>query len=89
MSTPDLPGLQERVWCGSSGGGASTTATTRPVADESESDICINANECEQKASELGFNQFQKGVYPTKVNDSVCSTKKTENLTISYLLSSY
>ena len=75
MSTPDLPGLQERVWCGSSGGGTSTTATTRPVADESESDICFNANECKQKASELGFNQFQKGVYPTKVM-IVCVVQK-------------
>ena len=64
MSTLDLPGLQERIWCGSSGGGTSTTKA-RPVADES--DFCFNANECEEMASELDFTRFQVGDYPTKV----------------------
>ncbi|EJK48083.1 hypothetical protein THAOC_33149 [Thalassiosira oceanica] len=64
MSTPDLPGIQERIWCGSSGGETSTTATTRPVADVSN--FCFNAIECEETASELGFNRFQVGDFPTK-----------------------
>lgn len=62
MSTPDLPGVQERIWCG------------RQTGEEEDIDVaCLTVEACDELRQEKDISSFKSGDFPTKGTMDSCA----------------
>ena len=70
MSTTELPGLQERVYCGSDDGeegtGDETDTSPTDTFPSVDATVCLTKDECTAAANALGVGTVQEGDYPSK-----------------------
>ena len=70
MSTTKLPGLQERVYCGSDDGEEGTGDETDTSPTDTfplvAAEVCLTKDECTAAANALGVGTVEEGDYPSK-----------------------
>ena len=70
MSTTELPGMQERVYCGSNDGkegtGDETDTSPTDTFPSVAARVCLTKGECTAAANALGVEKVEEGDYPSK-----------------------